>query len=294
MPSAEHETPIALAKVNPGMVAWLLADVFDIKVPDHHHARAHATEVQVIVPRTYHADSMTLFCNPDDKPLMAVVFEVQRKRDRAKLRTWKLYVAQLETELNVDVALLVFCPDPATARWYNDLLSGNGLSLVLRPFIFTPHDVPLILDVELARSNLAMATFSLICHGDQDVVDGMFPVLAEALRSLSPDKATLYHDIVLAGLPVPARIRWEAFMSSVADRYYSETFRELATRNFAEGEAKGKAEGEAQAVLLVLEARGIPAPDEVREQILACTDLAKLDTWLRRAVTASSADEVVD
>ena len=77
------------------------------------------------------------------------------------------------------------------------------------------------------------------------------------------------------------------------DKYHSEVFREIAARNFAEGEAQGEAKGEAHAVLTVLEARGIPASAEIRERILACTDLAKLESWLRRAVTAASADEVV-
>jgi len=33
--------------------------------------------------------------------------------------------------------------------------------------------------------------------------------------------------------------------------------------------------------------------DTVREQILACSDLAHLDAWLRRALTASSGEDVV-
>lgn len=44
-------------------------------------------------------------------------------------------------------------------------------------------------------------------------------------------------------------------------KYHSEVFREVAARNFAEGEARG----EAQAVLTALEARRIPAPVDVRE-----------------------------
>lgn len=297
MPTAEHETPIALAKEDPGMVAWLLANVFGIKVPNYHHARTYPTEVQVIRPRTHHADGVTLLCNADDKPLLALVFEVQRKRDLGKLRTWKLYVAHLETELDVDVALLIFGPNPATARWYKGRLDSKGSSLILRPFIFTPQDVPLVFDAEEARSNPALAAFSMICHGRQAAVDGMFPILAEALQSVSPDRAILYYDIVLAGLPVSARLRWEAFMTSVADKYHSEVFREIAARNFAEGEAqgeaKGEAKGEAQAVLTVLDARGISTPAHVRETILGCTDLVKLETWLRRAVTAATAEEVV-
>jgi hypothetical protein len=79
-------------------VAWLLRTLFEVKVPDYHHARPHATDVRVMVPRTYHADSMALFCDADDRPLLATVFEVQRRWDLAKRRTWKLYVAQLEAE----------------------------------------------------------------------------------------------------------------------------------------------------------------------------------------------------
>ncbi len=64
----------------------------------------------------------------------------------------------------------------------------------------------------------------------------------------------------------------------------------------AEGEAQGRAEGEAQgearAILTVLEARGVSVPDGVREQILACRDLGMLETWLRRAVTAKSVEDL--
>ncbi|MCR1786501.1 Rpn family recombination-promoting nuclease/putative transposase [Nocardioides carbamazepini] len=58
-------------------------------------------------------------------------------------------------------------------------------------------------------------------------------------------------------------------------------------------EARGEARGKVGAVLSVLAARGIEVPDDVREQIASATDLDLLDTWLRRAVTAASAGEVV-
>jgi hypothetical protein len=177
MPSAEHESAIALAKLDPDLVAWLLANVFEVKVPDYHHARTQATDVRVLVPRTYHADGMVLFCDGADLPLLAVVLEVQRNRDRTKRRTWKLYVAQLEAELNVDAALMVFCPDPAVAGWYHRLFWPDGLSLPLRPLIFTPEQVPWVEDVDLARANPALAVLSVICHGGHAEVDGLFPAL---------------------------------------------------------------------------------------------------------------------
>jgi hypothetical protein len=293
MPSAEHESPIALAKLDPDLLAWLLVNVFDVKVPDYDHARAHATDVRVLVPRTYHADGMVLFCDAADQPLLAVVLEVQRSPDRSKRRMWKLYVAQLEAELDVDVALVVFCPDPALALWYQRMFESDGMSLTLRPLLFTPDDVPLIVDVSLARANPALAVLSAICHGGHSAVDDTFPALAEALRSLGTKMAILYYDIVLAGLPVPARVRWEAFMTTTVDQYHSELFRRLAAEAEERGEARGAARGEGRAVLTVLEARGVPVPALVREQILACADLAQLDIWLRRAVTAATAADVI-
>lgn len=297
MPSGEHEAPIALAKLNPDMLAWLLAHIFHIKLPDYHHSRTHPTDVQVLVPRTYHADGMVLFCDAADRPVLGVVLEVQRGPDPSKRRTWKLYVAQLEAEMDITVALVAYCPDPMVAADFQYMFETDGLSLLLRPLIFTPEDVPLVLDAGLARDDPALAVLSAICHGDRAELDAMFPALAEALSSLSPKQAILYYDVVLAALPAPARVRWEEFMNITAEQYHSELFREMAAQHEELGEirgvARGEARGKAQAVLAILEARGVKVPVAVREQILGCSDLAALDTWLRRAVTVTTADEVI-
>jgi len=309
MPSGEHESQVALAKLDPDLVAWLLANVFDVKVPDYHHARTQATDVRVLVPRTYHADGMLVFCDSTDRPLLAVVLEIQRKPDRAKRRTWKLYVAQLEAELDVGVALLVYCPDLATARWHEALFEPDWSSLSLRPMIFTPDDVPLVVDTRAARENPALAVLPAICHGRQPDVDATFPALVSALRSLEPKIAILYHDVVLAGLPSAARARWEAFMTSLVNyEFLSDRMRQLAAEakaqaaaevaaevqaKVAEREKVGRAGGEAYAILAVLEERAVPVPAEVREQILGCTDLARLDAWLRRAVRADTIEDVI-
>ncbi|MCW6004684.1 hypothetical protein K1W54_08815 [Micromonospora sp. CPCC 205371] len=56
------------------------------------------------------------------------------------------------------------------------------------------------------------------------------------------------------------------------------------------GKARGEARGWARAVLIVLEGRGVAVPDDLCKQILDCTDLDKLETWLRRAATATTVD----
>src|SRR5262249_6835474 len=155
---------------------------------------------------------------------------------------------------------------------------------------------------ELARANPALAVLSAICHGGKAAVDAVFPAIAEALRALGPKKAILYYDIVLAGLPPAPRARWEAYMSTaVGSEYRSELLREFDARSQplgeaggeARGEARGEAGGEARAVLTVLDARGVPVPEAIRERILACTDLTQLDTWLRHAATATTAEDVI-
>ncbi|MFC5819693.1 hypothetical protein [Nonomuraea harbinensis] len=58
------------------------------------------------------------------------------------------------------------------------------------------------------------------------------------------------------------------------------------------GEAKGEARGEAKAILMVLETRGLEVSDETRERILACTDQETLESWIHKAVTVRSVEEL--
>ncbi|GAA0364857.1 hypothetical protein GCM10009530_13230 [Microbispora corallina] len=58
------------------------------------------------------------------------------------------------------------------------------------------------------------------------------------------------------------------------------------------GRDEGRAEGEINALLTVLESRGLETSDDARERIRRCTDLQQLKTWLRRAVVVDSADEL--
>jgi hypothetical protein len=69
--------------------------------------------------------------------------------------------------------------------------------------------------------------------------------------------------------------------------------REGEAKGLREGEAKGVREGRAEDILMVLTTRGIPVPAEIERQIAGCSDPALLSLWLKRAVTASSAEEVV-
>jgi Uma2 family endonuclease len=83
----------------------------------------------------------------------------------------------------------------------------------------------------------------------------------------------------------------------------------LASREEAERRAQAEAEraaaleeelaasevkAKAAAVLMVLDARGLPIPEEVRERVLSSRDLAEIERWLRRAAIVSSTAELLD
>ena len=93
-------------------------------------------------------------------------------------------------------------------------------------------------------------------------------------------------------------IKGYEYQSDFARRYVAEG----RTKGFAEGHAEGRLAGRieartevmVQAVLTVLRVRGIAVPDIVRERILLQRDLQKLESWLEKALVASSVEAVVD
>ena len=74
---------------------------------------------------------------------------------------------------------------------------------------------------------------------------------------------------------------------------YEKTFIErIHDEGIAEGEARGEARGKGEAVLRLLDARGLAPSQEQRDRVTSSTDPALLDLWFDRAVTARTAAEV--
>ena len=67
---------------------------------------------------------------------------------------------------------------------------------------------------------------------------------------------------------------------------------DFAKKHYGEGNAEGQAAGEADAIRLVLQARGIPVSPEQRRRIDSCTDIEQLRTWVTRAATISDASQL--
>ncbi|MDA2814881.1 hypothetical protein O4J56_29820 [Nocardiopsis sp. RSe5-2] len=66
----------------------------------------------------------------------------------------------------------------------------------------------------------------------------------------------------------------------------------LFRRSFADGEAQGELKTLAQAVVTVLESRGIEVSDSARDRIASCTDRDTLNSWLQHAALVDSVEVV--
>jgi predicted transposase YdaD len=76
-------------------------------------------------------------------------------------------------------------------------------------------------------------------------------------------------------------------------RWVREMRHELFADTLAEGRTEGRAEGKREALLLVLDGRGVAITRAQRAAILACEDLAKLDRWIAASGKAASVQELL-
>jgi hypothetical protein len=148
-------------------------------------------------------------------------------------------------------------------------------------------------DPAVAQRSPELAVLSVVLHGHgRDAVAVAEAALAAA-RGLDDERSKLYADLVFASVDETARAILEALMASGNYEYQSDFARRYVAQGKAEGRAEGEAAGRAHAILAVLAARGLEVPAEVRARVTGCGDLAQLDAWLARAVTAATAADVV-
>jgi hypothetical protein len=165
---------------------------------------------------------------------------------------------------------------------------------VLVPLVLGPDRVPVVTDADQARRAPELAVLSAMAHGGGPDRVKVLQALLSALAVVDQEWVTLYSDVVFAALPAAARRYLEGLVASRTYEYQSDFVRKYVFQGRAEGRAEGRVEGEVDAVLTVLDARGIDVPDDARARITACTDLDQLKDWVRRAVTATSIDDVFD
>jgi hypothetical protein len=307
MPSSLHEVFVEFVRQRPAFVAELLVGPLNVELPDFGETRLDSCDFTSVLPTEYPADAVVTFTKRG-VPVFAVVVEAQRSRAAKKRLTWPVYLATLRARLNCTTALLVLCDDDGVAQWCAEPIAVSYPGCVVTPLVLGPGRVPLVTDPAVARTNPELAVLSALAHGAGPGRRPIFIALLAALGKVEDDYEQLYYDVVFAGLPKAAQLDLEEILMTVTanSEFRSDFLRRFAEKRRAEGRAEGVAEGlaegladgmargESAAVLAVLAARNIAVPEVVRDRITNCLDLVQLESWVRRAATATTVSDLFE
>jgi hypothetical protein len=289
MPSFRHEGLVELFRNRPVMAAEMLREALGVSIPTFTEVRIEPADLSDIVPRELRADLVVLLV--DDKPVLVIVVEAQLQTDPKKRFAWPGYLVGARLRYGCSASVLVVSPDAVVAAWCAETILLGPCGSTVQPLVLGPGAVPVVKDAPLAKERPELAVLSAMAHGRSEEV-GLQVALAALTASagLDPERSALYADLVLSALSEAVRRTLEKEMTIRNYEYQSD----FARKYFAQGVQQGAAEAKAKAVLEVFDARGLPVPEEVRQRVLATTDLPTLDHWLRRAVLVASASELFE
>jgi len=303
MPKLSHEALVRLVRAAPEMFVGLLQRALGLDLPAQAQARVTAAELVDLDLAEYRADAV-LTLGPEDRPTEAFVIEAQSDIDGRKHRTWPLYVAGLRARLGCPVTLVVVALDPRVAAWCAEPIDLGRRRGTIVPLVLGPDQIPVIVDPEEARRAPELAVLSVAAHGREPGAEHIALAALAAVRDLDRDGEVFYPDFIYAVLGEVARAALELLMSKAKYEYQSEFARKYISigraegeaRGLAEGEARGeargKAEGEARLLLKLLRLRGFTVAPELAARVESCRDLAQLDAWAERVLTATSLDDI--
>ncbi|MDH2428018.1 hypothetical protein [Sphaerisporangium sp. TRM90804] len=306
MPSQEHEAMILLFRNRSELAAELLGKALGVAVPAYEKAVLAPGDLTECPPVEYQADAVVVLSDGD--PVLAVVVEVQRHRDPRKRWSWPVYLASMRARVKCPAILLVICTDATTAAWCAKSIDMGHPGWRLAPPVAGPEAVPVVVDPGEAARAPELAVLSAVAHGGGLDAPPILEALLDGLASVDEDRARLYADFVLMTLPEVARKHMEVLMAAGTYEYQSDFAKKYVAHGKAEGKAEGRAEGKAEgriegkaegkvegkaeAVILILSGRGIWPSVEVRDRVLACTDVWQLDEWIKRAANAEEAEDL--
>ncbi|MER6416415.1 RpnC/YadD family protein [Streptomyces humidus] len=285
MVNSSHEAMHRIFQEYPGLFTGV-SKVLGLPFVPPDRVTVLPTDLTETRPVERRVDTLLRF-DGDESFLLAV--EAQSAKDPDKTASWAYYVSFLFAKYKTPPVLLVVCQDRITAEWAAQPVPIGPqwwASLTVRPLVAGPHNMPLITDPDEASADLALAALSAITHAKNPAVDGILKALSTALQNVPEAVADPIIELTAQGLGVnrPAGEFWRNLVAvdlSFYKSYISEEIRD-----------EGRAQGRAEDILLVLEARGLDVSDEVRARVTGCDDPDLLRDWLTRAVTASSAESI--
>jgi hypothetical protein len=175
-------------------------------------------------------------------PTHGLIVEVQGRRDPEKPWVWPAYVAMMRRRHKVPVDLVVITQRPAVARWAARPLQLSWTGTTLRPRVFGPAQLPVILRPEDAAQDIELAVLAALAHVSHPQRLQIARAALLAIQTLPREIAFRYHDTIRAATGPPH----EEPDMGVLDRVYSKDTIAKLKAAIAEGEARGNERGKAE------------------------------------------------
>lgn len=282
MPSVTHEAPIELIRQNPALAVELLRAITDLPLPAEADISLGPTDLTDVVPAKYLADAVVVVSDAaTGVPVLVIIVEPQGRDDPTKEFTWPVYITAVRRAVQCRRALLlVICPDPAEADKCRRVIRTGHPGFDLAPEVIDPLNAP---GADGAGSPYLALFAACIGAIDLETEQGARQVLT-AIRDTGAGAADRERltTIILAIASSAARRILEDMMTTI--EWKSE---------FIEGlKRQGREKGKAEYLLKIIDARRIAVTDREREQVTSCTELAQLDRWFDRALTAATAADI--
>lgn len=286
-----HEAINELFRNDPKLAPTLARKVFGLALPRFGRARVETIELSEVMLKQFRPDNVGLLYQ-GRKLVYAIVLETQLFRNRKKRRVWPAYLTHLHLRLRCPTCLLVVCIDGGVGRWCAEPIFTGHPGWELKPMVLGPSDVPVVTDPAQARRAPELAVLSVMAHGKGEQGLAIGQAVLAGVAGLDEERQIFYVDLACQSVNDAARAALEAMMKGY--EYQSDFAKKYFGRGREEGRKEGEASGHARALLAVLEARGIKVSKAARQRVLACTDVAELERWVRRATVVKKTSELFE
>jgi hypothetical protein len=290
MVGSSHEALHRIFQKDPELLTRTLQRVLHVPFPRPTEIAALNVDLTEIEPVERRVD--TLLRAKTDEGTYLLVVESQGKTDERKRGSWPYYLSYLCEKYRCEPVLIVITQSSATAKWASRPIRlgfPGWHSLTVRPLVLGPDNVPVIADEKQAEADPPLAVLSAMTHGRGPGAVAILESLASALRTIDSDSAAVFAQFVDSCLVDPqAKQMWRKLMTAI--QYFWR--HPLAEQVREEGREQGRIQTQQEMILRVLEWRGIPVSDAVRERVLACADPDQLEVWAQRAVHVTDAAEL--
>jgi hypothetical protein len=268
-----------------------------LTVPDKADIRPGPNGLNAVVPAEFTADAVVVVYDPDtSEPRVVIVIEPQGRDRDTKRFAWPSYLANVRSAMKCPTAvLLVICPDPHEADNCRKVIAMGHPGWDLLPIVIDPHHAP-------ADDGAGpYMTLFLACLPALDMAD---PAIARRVLTAIHDTGASDADrnklatIILKRASDAARQILEDLMMTIEwkDDFVEGFVNQGRAEGREEGRELGITEGAISAkigdLMKVLSSRQLRPTKKQLGQVAQCTDLAKLDRWFERSLTAETAAEV--